>query len=216
MGVIKEPPPRTLGADDLRLLREVADRQQVTEVLFLYCRACDRLDVELMERCFWPDATACHGAYRGPAEGFWRGALHFLSRIKAGLHYATNVVVKVDGDLAYQEALFTAWQRLDKGPIKATPFETSPFAGPNPERHRDALFGGFAGHDEAFEEDAVFHGRYVNRFQRRNGEWRILNHVCFSEWVEWRRASERAPLNTDLTRRDRTDPAYWREGTWGM
>jgi len=193
-----------------QLVRDTADRQRITEVLFLYCRACDRLDAELMERCFWPDATAIHGTYRGPAEGFWRGALHFLSHLKSGLHYASNVVVELDGDDACQEALFTAWHRVEKGEVAPRPFADSPFAGPDPTRHSDVLFTGFPGHDPARDEDAVFHGRYVNRFQRRDGQWRILNHVCFSEWVEWAPASERAPVASPLSRRDRGDPAYWR------
>lgn len=202
--------------DLVSMVRETADRQAITEVLYLYCRACDRLDVELMERCFWRDATAYHGAYNGPAEGFWRGALHFLSHIKASLHYATNVVVELDGDVAYQEAIYQAWHRVEKGPIKITPFEESPYAGPDPARHR-AVFTGFPNHDEKFDEDAVFHGRYVNRFERRDGEWRIANHVCFGEWVYWRNASERSPLTHSLSTRDRSDPAYWREEhRWGV
>src|SRR6218665_4044140 len=101
--------------EDLQLIRETADRQRVTEKLFLYCRACDRLDTELMSTVFWPDAIAIHGDYTGPAEGFWRGALFFLSRIEAALHFASNVIVELDGDFAYQEALFYAWHRVAKG-----------------------------------------------------------------------------------------------------
>lgn len=206
-----------MDEDLARVARETSDRQKITEVLYLYCRACDRLDVELMERCFWPDATAYHGAYNGPAEGFWRGALHFLSHIEASLHYAMNVVVEFDGDVAYQEAIYQAWHRVKKGPVRITPFDDSPYAGPNPELHRAGVFTGFAGHDENFDEDAVFHGRYVNRFERRNGEWRIANHVCFGEWVYWRNASERAPLTYTLATRDRNDPVYWRdEHRWGV
>jgi hypothetical protein len=206
-----------MDQDTVRLLRDVADRQQVEETLYRYCRACDRLDAELMESCFWPDATAYHGAYNGPAEGFWRGALHFLSHIKASLHYAMNVIVELDGDLAHQEAIYQAWHRVDKGPIHISPFETGPYAGPDAANRTPQVFNGFPGHDEAYDEDAVFHGRYVNRFQRRGAEWRILNHVCFGEWTYWRKASERAPMTYSLARRDRSDPAYWRgEHVWGV
>ena len=198
----------TISAADLKLIREPADRQQITEKLFLYCRACDRLDLELMSTIFWPDAVAHHGTYVGPAEGFWRGALFFLSRIEAALHYASNVVVELDGDTAYQEALFTAWHRVAKGDFAPASFSASPYAG-GLVGADEVVFDGFPGHDPAKDEDAVFCGRYVNRFERRNGEWRIIDHICFVEWEHWREASERSPVAVhNLARRDRSDPAY--------
>jgi hypothetical protein len=195
---------------DLKLIRETADRQQITEKLFLYCRACDRLDTELMSSIFWPDAIAHHGSYSGPAEGFWRGALFFLSRIEAALHYASNVIVEVKGDVAYQEALFTAWHRVPKGEFAPASFSKSPYAG-NLVGADDMVFDGFPGHDVTKAEDAVFCGRYVNKFERRNGEWRIIDHICFVEWEHWREASERSDVSIlNLAKRDRTDPCYLR------
>lgn len=203
-----------MQSDLERRLGEVEDRQKVTDKLYLYCRACDRLDEELMASVFWPDAIATHGAYHGPAEGFWRGALNFLSRIDSALHYAMNPVVVIEGDTAYQEALFMAWHRVAKGPLAPS----DRFL-PAPEAHkpegREKTFDGFPGHDLTKNEDAVFHGRYVNRFERRNGEWRIIRHVCFTEWSHWREASERGSINLQgLSRRDRDDPTYWRKDNW--
>lgn len=195
-------------------LRIVEDRQQVTEQLYRYCRACDRLDEALMASVFWPDATAIHGTYNGPAEGFWRGALNFLSRIEAGLHYASNPIVEIDGDTAYQEALFTAWHRVARGPLAPSRRFLDVRTTPAPVDDEE-MFDGFPGHDPEKDEDAVFHGRYVNRFARRDGEWRILRHVCFTEWSHWAEASERSPVNLQgLSRRDRQDPAYWRRPHW--
>jgi hypothetical protein len=199
-----------ISASDLRLIRETADRQKITEKLFLYCRAVDRLDLELMETIFWPEAIAHHGPYSGPAEGFWRGALFFLSRIEAALHYASNVVVELDGDRAYQEALFTAWHRVPKGDLAPASFGKSRFAG-DMQVNDDEVFDGFPGHDISKDEDAIACGRYVNTFERRGDEWRIINHVCFVEWEYWLPASERSPVAlNNRARRDRTDPVYQR------
>jgi hypothetical protein len=199
-----------LSVDDVRLLREVADRQAITEKLYLYCRACDRLDLELMSSIFWPEAIAHHGTYVGPADGFWRGALFFLSRIEAALHYATNVIVEVDGDHAYQESIFYAWHRVQKGEFAPASFSASPYAG-DLEGADDMVFDGFPGHDITKDEDAIFCGRYVNKFERRQGEWRIIDHICFVEWEHWQEASERSPVALhNLARRDRTDPVYQR------
>jgi hypothetical protein len=174
---------------------ELWSRQRITDILFSYCRACDRLDEELMESLFWPDATAYHGPYRGSAESFWRGALSFLGRIPAALHYASNVIIRIDGDFAQQEALFTAWHRVAKGPI------------PGGELLAESAF---AQHDLDQDEDAVFCGRYVNWFERRGDEWRIIRHICFTEWEYWMPASERSPVSSkSLAKRDRSDPVYW-------
>lgn len=174
---------------------ELLARQQITDKLYSYCRACDRGDAELMETVFWPDAVAHHGPYRGSAEAFWRGALDFLGRIEACLHYAGNVLIRFNrDDLAQQEALFTAWHRVAAGPIPGGVLAES----------------AFAKHDPAVAEDAVFCGRYVNWFERRGDEWRIARHICFTEWEHWRAASERSPtVANTLARRDRSDPLYW-------
>jgi len=201
---------QSIAPADLQLLRETADRQRITEKLFLYCRACDRLDAELMETIFWPEAVALHGTYNGSAEGFWRGALFFLSRIEAALHYASNVVVEMAGELAYQEALFTAWHRVAKGDLPPASFSKSRFAG-TMKVNDDDVFSGFPGHDVSRDEDAIACGRYVNTFQRRGNEWRIIHHVCFVEWEYWLPASERSPIALhNRARRDRSDPVYQR------
>lgn len=197
-------------SEDLKLIRETADRKRITEKLFMYCRACDRLDKELMSRVFWPDALAHHGPYHGPADGFWRGALFFLSRIEAALHFASNVIVELDGDHAYQESLFMAWHRVNKGDLPPASFSQSPYAG-DLVGADDMVFDGFPGHDPDKDEDAVFYGRYVNKFERRNGEWRIIDHICFVEWESWREASERSDVAAlNLAKRDRRDPCYLR------
>lgn len=196
-----------------KMVRQNYDQLRITEKLYLYCRACDRLDEELMESVFWPDAIATHGEYHGPAEGFWRGALFFLSGLQSALHYAINPVVEIDGDQAYQEAIFLAWHRVQKGQMSPDK-KFLKNAGPAASNEED-LFTGFPGHDLTKDEDAVFHGRYVNRFERRGDEWRILKHVCFVEWAHWREASERAPIDMmHLSQRDRRDPVYWRKENW--
>ena len=72
-------------------------------------------------------------------------------------------------------------------------------------------------------------GRYVDRFEKRNGEWRIAYRICLRDWglMDERpdindlssftstRAllsdKERAFMNGGpAAKRDRTDPSYWR------
>ncbi|MCU1514692.1 MAG: hypothetical protein JWO10_1782 [Microbacteriaceae bacterium] len=54
--------------------------------------------------------------------------------------------------------------------------------------------------------------RYVDRFERRDGEWKIADRVTVIEWT--RQIAAQDPLRDGkfgavLNRRDRTDPAYF-------
>jgi len=72
-------------------------------------------------------------------------------------------------------------------------------------------------------------GRYVDRFEKRNGEWKIAYRICLRDWglMDERpdlndlssftstrallSAAERAFMNEGVrAKRDRTDPSYWR------
>ena len=49
-------------------LREVADRQAITDQLYRYCRAMDRIDHDLGYSIWHEDGTADYGA------GVWQGS----------------------------------------------------------------------------------------------------------------------------------------------
>ena len=54
--------------------------------------------------------------------------------------------------------------------------------------------------------------RYVDRFERRGGEWRIATRVAVREWTHTVTAEEQWVIPPDRDgrrgRRDRTDPVY--------
>ena len=64
-------------------------------------------------------------------------------------HDNTNVMIELDGDVAYGECHWTGWYRRRDG---------------------DQIV------------DQVSAGRYLDRYERRDGEWRILHRVCVSDW----------------------------------
>ena len=54
-----------------------------------------------------------------------------------------------------------------------------------------------------------FGGRYVDRFERREGEWRIAHRLCIREWDAKERIEPAfAAGRFTEGRRDHTDPAY--------
>lgn len=52
--------------------------------------------------------------------------------------------------------------------------------------------------------------RFIDRFERRDGEWRIARRVATTEWVRAERPEERWPIPDHLRggRRDLSDPVY--------
>jgi hypothetical protein len=55
----------------------------------------------------------------------------------------------------------------------------------------------------------VYVGRYRDRFERQNGEWRIAERVVILDWSEQRPISEAENARTFIVgRRDSSDPTY--------
>ena len=56
--------------------------------------------------------------------------------------------------------------------------------------------------------------RFIDDFERRQGEWRIVRRVATTEWVQVSRAEDQWPVAPTFVagRRDRSDPVY---APWG-
>jgi hypothetical protein len=69
----------------------------------------------------------------------------------------------------------------------------------------------------AVEEVAMFGGRYLDRFERRDGEWRIAHRHVVYDWGRIEPATQgwwdTLPGNWTFGSRDRDDPDYT-EGPW--
>ncbi len=69
------------------------------------------------------------------------------------------------------------------------------------------------------EVDGVSHdqlavGRYVDRYERRNGEWRILHRTCLTDWVRMEptvRDLRESPDQSLIGKRGKDDLVYQRE-----
>ncbi|MFN0094076.1 MAG: nuclear transport factor 2 family protein [Dehalococcoidia bacterium] len=126
--------------------------RDIRHLIFRYCRGIDRLDFELVESVFWPDARLRYGAEQSPAE-FAAGGKLGLPLYALTQHSVSNVIIEVDGDTAKGEAYCQA-------------------------RHRTAAKDGEPA------KDFLWGGRYVDRYERRNGEWRISRRICVHEWTK--------------------------------
>ena len=163
------------------LLQRMLDEYAIREVLNRYCRGIDRRQFDMVRSCYHPDGTDDHGGYKGGVDGFIAHCQAGLSRYERTMHFMGNLYIEVDGDKATSEAYTIAFHRLS-----AT---TSP-KGDRPAR--DHLVG----------------FRYVDNFERRNGEWKIARRVCVFEWTR----TDPVPPGWDFTpefMRGQTNAGDW-------
>ncbi|MFC4595490.1 nuclear transport factor 2 family protein [Sphingobium tyrosinilyticum] len=187
-----------------RDIAQLLDRQQITDFIHRYCRAADRLDVDLIKTTFWE-----YGAFDGgPSEGpvldiiaaFFENVVRHMW--PTSHHAVSNILIELDGNQAFVETYLTALHL-------SHPQHDSRAALLGEE---NALDAGFKGDDVA---EFIFGGRYIDLFQRRGGEWRIFRRKIVPDW---NRVGLYSGITTggqyDLLRhrssRDRHDPAYSR------
>lgn len=158
-------------------VRRFLDKQAITEVIFRYARAIDRLDEALLRSVFHPDSRHNH-FYEGPSSApnlpstaespadfvaFAFGALQVHTRTH---HQMGNTLVEFsDDDSARVETYFTAFHRM---------------------RARGDALAADNAHDT--EMDYFVGGRYIDKFERRagqndSGEWKIAERVGITDWM---------------------------------
>jgi SnoaL-like domain len=95
-------------------LNALADRQAITDLIYRYCRAVDRLDVPLGHSIWHDGATADYGADIYQGDG--RGAIdHICAQHRRTLHHShqvSNILIDLEGDRAGSEAYVTASLRV--------------------------------------------------------------------------------------------------------
>jgi hypothetical protein len=101
---------------DSMLLRELADRQAITDLIYRYCRAVDRIDPELGYTLWHEDAIADYGAdiYQGSGRGFIDFVCAQHRRTLGHSHQVSNIVIELDGDRAGSESYVTANVRVQR------------------------------------------------------------------------------------------------------
>ena len=94
-------------------LREIHDRQQITQLLYCYCRAVDRIDEALGYTIWHDDAQVDYGRiYQGTGRGLidFICAAHRHALVHS--HQITNITLEIDADHARSEAYVTSAMRL--------------------------------------------------------------------------------------------------------
>jgi len=152
-------------------LRELLDKQSISDVIMTYARAIDRFDEELLRSVFHADSQHAHG-FVGPSSDpslpskpgapldFVAFAFDVLRTLTRTHHQLGNILIEVNGDNAYAETYFSAYHRM---------------------RAKDDPLAAENAYDT--EMDWLVGGRYIDRFQRREGTWKISHRTGLTDWM---------------------------------
>lgn len=90
--------------------------QQITDLIYQYCRAVDRLDIELGHSLWHEPSYADYGAdyYQGPGKGVIDVICQHHQQTLMHSHQITNILLAVEGTNARSESYCTANLRLEK------------------------------------------------------------------------------------------------------
>jgi SnoaL-like domain len=109
-----------LARDEARTGDEARTKMEITEVIYRYCRAVDRMDRALASTVFHEGATADYGpTYSGSAQGLVENLWQNHSRLLGHSHQVSNILMEVDGDRAGSEsyAFATLWDTTLEGAL---------------------------------------------------------------------------------------------------
>jgi hypothetical protein len=140
------------------VLRRLADEAEIRAVLTAYARGADRCDIELLRSVYHPDAYDNHGFFAGGVEEFldWFHARH--QTIIHSVHFLGSISIEfVTDSVALAETYVRSSQRSLR-----------------------------PGLDEGFVEDHQALARFIDRFERRDGVWRIAHRLVIFETSELR------------------------------
>jgi hypothetical protein len=168
----------------------VGTYESIWENELRYTRGLDRHDLDLERSVFWSDAAISYGAPLNLDDiDTWANVSH--ANNAAHQHHVTGLTLDISGSTAHEEGdiLYSSDVVRDKSldvPGTATP-----------------------GRAVAGSKATLGTGRYVNRYERRNGEWRMIVHEYVHD-VSLRLDAVDLCSTGCLGRWDRTDISYLR------
>jgi hypothetical protein len=142
------------------IIQRMLDRQEITDILMRYSRGVDRIDIETLASCYWPDAMEDHGIYVGSIADF----LKFIPTWENNqdtTHVMGTIIIDFDSPtVARTETYVRSFYNMPNGEHEMPRSDL-------PEGGRQELEVG---------------GRYLDRFEKRGPEWRIAHRTLAVDW----------------------------------
>lgn len=157
----------------------------IEQAMRTYVRAVDRSDFDLFRDVYHPDAVIDHADYSGDVSGFVDYVRSRRAHMRQSTHMLSHVMVDLVGDsLALAEAYGMAVQTYTAG--------------------AEIVADGHA------EARVTSWYRYVDRFERRDGAWRVARELLVVSDMEIRQCVEPTvfPARWTLAEPSTDDPLY--------
>lgn len=165
-------------------LGELAARSEIEDCLRRYARGVDRRDWDAVRVTYHPDARDWHGEFRGTVDEFITWVADRHATVPFSMHLLSNCLIEfLDDRTAAVETYFVAIHRRE-----ALPGGTEPAMTPT---------------------DIEVFGRYCDRFENRNGEWRVADRQVVYDGTRSQPSTNhlRKPVGA-AGRRDGLDPVF--------
>jgi len=175
-------------------VQRLLDRVEIQNVMLRYARGVDRRDWELVRATFFEDGTDHHTDFRGKRDEFIKWVSEKHASVSKSTHFLGNCLVEFASDtVAIVETYFQAILEL----------------GAEAEAHRKMLIEtADTKADGRIRVDVL--GRYLDRFEKRNGEWRVAERRVAFDGTHSRPnvGDVDGNLSWVLGRRDENDPIF--------
>jgi len=144
----------------------LADRMEIQDAMYKWCRSIDRLDFDGIRASFHADAYDNHGPYAGNVDGLVEWVRERHKSVAFSSHQISNILIEFAGkDSALVETYIRTIQRYPaEGKAALAQIATGQSA------------------DSGTGFDLMTSARYVDRFERRNGRWLVARRNVIHDW----------------------------------
>ncbi len=126
--------------------------REITRLLLRYAHAVDRRDYDAVAGCYWPDAVDEHATFRGNAVDYVAWLREVLPAVAVSTHQFTNILVDVESATEASSETYCLNVSV------------------------------FASADDSPDRLSTAHLRYLDRFECRDGAWRISDRKVVTDW----------------------------------
>jgi hypothetical protein len=163
-------------------LEKITASTEIENCLKRYARGVDRRDWDMVRGCFHFDATDHHGEFHGTVDEFITWVSKRHEFVPFSMHYLLNCLIE--------------FQTSDVAFVETYFWAI---------QRRDAT-------DQAPDTDFEVFGRYVDRFEKRFGVWRVAQRqVAYDSTRQTASTHHLRKLVGVIGQRDKTDAIYQQE-----
>lgn len=174
-------------------MQQLLSKEEIRSVMYRYARGVDRRDYDLVRSAYHADAHDDHGTYRGDVDGL----VAWISRRHAVIEQSMHVIGQTHIDFLSDEVAVAESYNVS---VQRYPAEA------------EETIKAWVGDTEVRADErlrVVIYARYTDRFEKRDGDWRIARRVVVIEEVDARLVGVRTgpPVSAEQVRGPE-DPIY--------